>query len=60
MIFGLPVFELPRKLWFFRYSNTLAKSNDLHIKIHLDDPVVAVSCQASVIFTLVNWARQER
>ena len=60
MIFGLPVFKLSRKLWFFSYSNTLAKSNDLYIKIHLDDPMVVVSCQASVTFTLVNWARQGR
>ena len=37
-----------KEIMIFSYSNTLAKTRDLYIKIHLDDPMVVSSCQASV------------
>lgn len=45
----------------FSYSNTLAKTNDLCMKIHLDDPMVVSSCQASVFteFHELNKARMK-
>jgi len=45
----------------FSYSNTLPKTNDLCIKIHLDDPMVVSSCQASVFteFRELNKTRMK-